>query len=254
MGSDARRTHRYIVSVEPRQSVPVKCIEVDTDDHLYLAGRAMVPTHNTFVALDWTLSIVTGRRWCNHDVVEQPNNLATPVIYVSGEGHGGIAKRRNAWRMMRHEQRTAGWFLIPYGVNLLDDVHVRRLEEDVYAHGAKLLVIDTLARSLVGGDENSAQDMGKAISALDRIRRAHGCASLVVHHTGTEQTRPRGSTALFGAADTVINCVAEESAVTLWCKKQKDAAPFHPIGLRARPYGDSVALARAAVFVAGEVI
>jgi hypothetical protein len=43
-----RRTKRHsIVSVEPVDSVPVKCIAVDTPTHLFLAGPGMVPTHNT---------------------------------------------------------------------------------------------------------------------------------------------------------------------------------------------------------------
>lgn len=36
-----------IVSVEPVDSVPVRCIEVDSPSHLFLAGRYMIPTHNT---------------------------------------------------------------------------------------------------------------------------------------------------------------------------------------------------------------
>lgn len=42
--------HRYIVAVRPRPSVPVKCIEVDSPDSTYLAGRAFIPTHNSFVS------------------------------------------------------------------------------------------------------------------------------------------------------------------------------------------------------------
>jgi phage terminase large subunit-like protein len=41
---------RRIVDVRPVPSVPVKCIGVDTPSHLYLAGRSMIPTHNTPVA------------------------------------------------------------------------------------------------------------------------------------------------------------------------------------------------------------
>lgn len=37
---------RYVVAVEPVASVPVRCITVDSDTHLYLAGRQFVPTHN----------------------------------------------------------------------------------------------------------------------------------------------------------------------------------------------------------------
>lgn len=38
---------RRIVSCEPVPSVPVQCIAVDSPSHLFLAGRQMVPTHNS---------------------------------------------------------------------------------------------------------------------------------------------------------------------------------------------------------------
>jgi replicative DNA helicase len=47
---------RSIVDVRPVVSVPVRCVEVDNTDHLYLASRAMVPTHNSTLGLDWARS------------------------------------------------------------------------------------------------------------------------------------------------------------------------------------------------------
>ena len=44
-------TRRAIVSIRPVPSVPVRCITVDSPDHLYLAGESMIPTHNTSFAL-----------------------------------------------------------------------------------------------------------------------------------------------------------------------------------------------------------
>lgn len=38
---------RRIVAIRPVESVPVRCITVDSPSRLYLAGRAMIPTHNT---------------------------------------------------------------------------------------------------------------------------------------------------------------------------------------------------------------
>ncbi len=49
----ARIGQRYVVDVRPVSSVPVRCVQVDADDHLYLAGRSMVPTHNSTLALDF---------------------------------------------------------------------------------------------------------------------------------------------------------------------------------------------------------
>ena len=42
----------FVVDVRPVPSVPVRCVQVDNADHLYLAGRAMIPTHNSTLALD----------------------------------------------------------------------------------------------------------------------------------------------------------------------------------------------------------
>jgi replicative DNA helicase len=50
--SPARSRARYIVDVRPTRSVPVRCVQVDNDDHLYLAGESMVPTHNSTLGLD----------------------------------------------------------------------------------------------------------------------------------------------------------------------------------------------------------
>jgi replicative DNA helicase len=43
---------RFIVDVRPVSPVPVRCVQVDSADHLYLAGRSMIPTHNSTLALD----------------------------------------------------------------------------------------------------------------------------------------------------------------------------------------------------------
>lgn len=48
-----RTGQRYIADVRPVASVPVKCVSVDNPDHLYLAGRSMIPTHNSTVSMDF---------------------------------------------------------------------------------------------------------------------------------------------------------------------------------------------------------
>ena len=50
--SDARRRSRFIIDVRPVPSVPVRCIEIEHPSHLYLAGRSMVPTHNSTLGVD----------------------------------------------------------------------------------------------------------------------------------------------------------------------------------------------------------
>ncbi|MGQ0776236.1 MAG: replicative DNA helicase [Pseudonocardiales bacterium] len=47
---------RHIVDVRPVRSVPVRCVQVGASDHLYLAGQAMIPTHNSTLGLDFARS------------------------------------------------------------------------------------------------------------------------------------------------------------------------------------------------------
>ncbi|WP_434090103.1 replicative DNA helicase [Micromonospora carbonacea] len=44
---------RFVVDVRPVPSVPVRCVTVDNPDHLYLAGRSMIPTHNSTASMDF---------------------------------------------------------------------------------------------------------------------------------------------------------------------------------------------------------
>ena len=50
LGKTTRPTHagrRFIRNIEPVESVPVKCISVADDMHLFLVGKELIPTHNT---------------------------------------------------------------------------------------------------------------------------------------------------------------------------------------------------------------
>jgi len=54
LGVDQRR---YIVAIRPVHSVPMRCIAVDSPSHLYLAGRGMVPTHNSTLLLQLSVKV-----------------------------------------------------------------------------------------------------------------------------------------------------------------------------------------------------
>ena len=49
---DAVARTRFITDVRPVSSVPVRCVQVDGSDHMYLASRSWIPTHNSTLALD----------------------------------------------------------------------------------------------------------------------------------------------------------------------------------------------------------
>ena len=53
-----------------------------------------------------------------------------------------------------------------------------------------LIVVDTMARSMGLGDENSSRDLGQFIANVGTIREITGAYVLVVHHSGKERGAP----------------------------------------------------------------
>jgi len=47
------KSRRKITSIEKVESVPVQCISVDSDSHLFLVSKHMIPTHNSECGNNW---------------------------------------------------------------------------------------------------------------------------------------------------------------------------------------------------------
>jgi hypothetical protein len=208
------------------------------DGVAFLPGESVIfsppKTGKTFVALDLALSVATGV-----DFMGRPVKQAK-VLYIVAEGVGGLGVRVAAW--CRHHDRDDidGVAFLTTPVNLLDEEHVAALLEIAAELGAELVVIDTLARCIPGADENSAKDVGRAVAALDRIRDATGHV-LTVHHAGKDAARGmRGSSALLGGVDTVIELVGDPLALRIEVTDQKDADAPPPWWCRLVAVGDSV--------------
>ena len=160
-----------------------------------------------------------------------------PVVYIAGEGHGGIARRRAAWeRETGVSLSGAPFFVSTMAGNFMDDaaMQIMMTAADKVAEDEgdlSLIVIDTLARNFGGGDENSTQDMNKFIAAVDRMRSLYkGCTVIIVHHTGHgAKDRGRGSGALKAAADAEYRIEKDGLRMTLECTKMKDGPPPPPM-------------------------
>jgi hypothetical protein len=163
------------------------------------------------------------------------------VVYVAPEGSAGLGARVRAWKTANRVDGDVGVYFLPATASLLSGSEVARLVETMRSlpRPPVLVVFDTLARSIPGGDENSATDMGTAIASADRIRDEVSCAVLLVHHTNAGGERERGSTALRGGADTMMILKKEGATIGLECTKQKDAQAFETITLQLVTEGDS---------------
>lgn len=180
----------------------------------------------SFTALDWANCVALGFPWQGKEVKQGG------VIYIAAEGVGGLGIRVRAWKEAFGIKELPNIQFYPGSINLLDAERKNALAELISRFKFSMLVIDTMARSMVGGDENSARDVGLVVGAIDTCRAVSPDLSVVVvHHMSKDGLTYRGSSALEGAAEAMVECSADEDRITLSCSKQKDAAPFDPIRL-----------------------
>jgi len=190
-------------------------------------------TLKSFVLQDWAASIATGRNWMGRPV-EQGS-----VLYVAAEGAHGLHPRFTAWEYgWQRDIPDDQLHVLPEPVNLLDAGAVADLAG--LAAGRHLVVIDTLARCMVGADENSAKDMGIAVDALYRLRDAtNGGTVAAAHHTGKDRATIRGSSALEAGVDTVYTTEGDARLMKLSRTKRKDGPREDLLQLRLSPVLDS---------------
>lgn len=65
----------YIQSIIPVESVPVRCISVDAEDHLYLVGKTFIPTHNSVTTCSYILWLILFHE--NQNIAILANKLKT---------------------------------------------------------------------------------------------------------------------------------------------------------------------------------
>lgn len=154
----------------------------------------------SFVVLDMACSVATGSAWKGHAVKR------TRVLYVAGEGVSGAAQRIEAWETQHGIGVGQDLFLIPEATLLATKVVGlwEWIAANVKANEIGLIIFDTLARMAIGLDENSSQDMGRAVGIFDKLRRHSGAGVMLVHHTKAGGDTGRGSSALLGALDSEI--------------------------------------------------
>ncbi len=181
----------------------------------------------TFVALDIAYHVASGLPWRDRRVHQGT------VLYLAYEGVGGMA-RRAAALASRYEDADVPLYLIGAEYNLRDPAGRKALGADLAQLPDKpvLIVVDTLARAMKGGDENSAQDMGALNDAVSALIEATGACVLLVHHSGKNKSSgARGSSALLGAIDTELQ-VDDHQIVS---RKQRDVELGPDLGFRLIP-------------------
>jgi hypothetical protein len=180
----------------------------------------------TFTALDLAYHVAAGKEWMGRRV------RRGTVLYLAFEGAGGL--RRRAQALMQHyADKDVPLYFDSTHYNLREQEGRQQLGQALAELPEKpvLIVIDTFAHALCGGDENSAQDVGAFNTAVEMLVRNTSACVMVLHHPPKNGNGPRGSGALHGAVDTELEVNNRRIEPT----KQRDMEICPPIGFQLHP-------------------
>ena len=157
------------------------------------------------------------------------------MTYVCAEASGDFAKRLKAYST----HHGVNLLDLPFQVitdvpNLLKPQDVAALTEQINAAGgADIIVIDTLATVTPGSNENSSEDMGRAITNAQEVSRLTGAMVLLVHHLGKDETRgARGWSGLNAAVDVSMMVTRQEDARVVRINKLREGGDEAEFGFR----------------------
>lgn len=186
----------------------------------------------TFVVIDLIFAACIGKQFAKRFGVDRPLNVA----YAAGEGISGLPMRFAAAAASYSVTHLPNFTFFSNTPQLYADNNAyANVRDFVYEWKERelvgdtepldILIIDTLHSATTGADENSSQHMGVVLTAAKQAAQELGCAVILVHHTNKSGSAERGSSALRGAMDCMIEIRRVSDAGTkavMHCAKLKD--------------------------------
>ena len=187
----------------------------------------------TFILIDQMMSIAAGIDWCGQPVKRGG------VVFLYGEGSGGIIRRCRAW--LKHhsipESEMDNLLILNASLfvsleknsaeNLIAQIH--QAAEVKGISSINMIAWDT-ASSLLGIDENRADEVAEALRVIRGIgRQCDNASDTIIHHMGHGANhRPRGSYAWMANVDAwhLIEKSSQFQSKIKAYGKMKDADPI----------------------------
>ena len=187
----------------------------------------------SFIALDLALYVACGWDWAGRRTKQGA------AIYIAAENANGTKKRKAGFEQ-HHNTNLPGrvpFYLVETAPDLgADKSDLAQLIADIETVGVapRLIVIDTLAQTLGGAEENNTGMMTFVANATALALRFK-CCVLVVHHVPLgDEKRLRGHTSLGGGTDAQILTERNNGDLTTTLKLEKLKDEEDGFGLAAR--------------------
>ena len=175
----------------------------------------------TFVALDIAFAVSMGLPWRGRRVKKGK------VVIIAAEGGSGIKRRGKAYTSYHGiDLRDAhNLHVIKAAPNFLDGEDIAEVIAQIEALGdVSLIIVDTLAQVTPGANENTSEDMGRALANLRLLHAMSKAMVLAVHHAGKDLSKgSRGWSGLKAAADVQIEVLRhDDNSREIHIEKMKD--------------------------------
>ena len=185
----------------------------------------------SFLAVDMACSIASDAAFHGRKV------RTAKVLYIAGEGQRGITARVVAW--CRSNNIDVGQLNLHISANAIpmhDKVAIDQILQEFYdLSNVGLIIIDTLARTFGGYNENSTQDVNHFITNCDMLK-SNKRSVMIVHHSGQNGERARGNSTFYAALDPEIFLRKTINDIIASCTKMKDAPDFDDLNFLLMPY------------------
>jgi len=182
----------YVIAVEPVESRPVRCIQVDSADGMYLAGREMIPTHNSVLLRELAICAANGI----HPLRFTPIPPVRTMIIDLENPDEAIIETARPLRDRAHVERTTPverntWHIWtePAGLDLRNKRDQDRFAERVELHRPQLICIGPAYKLHPEGRDNDNEAVRAVMDFLDRVRMAYGFGLILEHHAAKAQVQ-----------------------------------------------------------------
>lgn len=217
--------NNYFVHISQLKLTPPQWLIEDILEEENLIGLiGSSGSGKSFLAIDMACSIASGLPFHGRDTTKGT------VLYVASEGKRGLTTRVEAWCQKNGvSSENLDLHISQQKLPMHDNNAVRDVLKEANLIGnVRLIIIDTLARSFGGYNENSTQDMNHFISNCDKLKAEHRSVT-IVHHSGHSAERARGNSAFYAALDAELSVKKTNHDIAVTCTKMKDAPEFDPI-------------------------
>ena len=236
---------RYIRKIEKVNSVPVKCIQVDSENHMYLCGRSMIPTHNTYalnfmlarlnIIHDWKVAFFSPEFYPVRE------HIAQIIETIGGARFKSSNYQKQSYDILKDYISRNFFWIDP------DDTDINSILERakylIRKKGIRAMVIDPF--NSVTDKEKGGQKQDEYISDfLQKVRwfaRKYDVAMFLVMHPTKQQKLESG---LYPVCD-LYSCKGASEiydkadiGITIWRNEHEDYAEFHVTKIKFRHLGE----------------